>query len=202
MAWNPNSIAGLTYINNEQDYSYRENLIALSGNGGLSDGAVGASFSYDDTAFGGVPTGIFKMLATCAVNPFDQDGTIPSGRYVQLRLGVIRELGRDYQSTFSSPSTNYGQITAFSASMRGSGALNFGDQYAGTDLGLPWDTSVNAAPTPYLLRPTPLHWPGQDDNEAVPTIWLQSEIDVVSFGFTVQSQSADVLVSFSVTGWA
>jgi hypothetical protein len=199
MAWNPSSIAGLTPIDNGQEYDYRETEVALAGTGGLSDGAVSASFAYDDTAFGGVPAGVFKTLATCAVNPFDQDGTIPSGEYVQLQLTILRALGRDYRTPSSA--SNYGQITAFTASMRGVGPVRLANRFDGTDLALPWDTSVNVPPAPYLMRPTPLTWTGQDDNDAIPTIWLQRELDVVSFAFTAHSQSADVLVSFSVVGW-
>lgn len=209
MSWDPSTIAGLTRVN-ETDFEYRQNLISLSGDGGLGQPAVEGDFTYDDTAWGKVPAGLFKTLASCAVNPDPPpDGTWYSGKYVQLQLTLVQEMGRDYgEGAFGFPGagSNGGAITAFHVSMRGIGTLRAANDIDGADFSdsLPFVTPPGGAavPTPYLLRPTTLTWPGQDaSNQAVKTIWLQSEIDVVTFGFSVVSNSVNSVIGFGAIGW-
>lgn len=211
MSWDPSTIAGLTRVN-ETDFEYRQNLISLSGDGGLGQPAVEGDFTYDDTAWGNVPAGLLKTLASCAVNPDPPpDGAWYSGKYVQLQLAFVQEMGRDYGESapsFPGSGSNGGSITAFHVSMRGIGTLRAANNFDGTDFGgaLPFVTPAggggDVVPRPYLLRPTALSWPGQDaSNQAVKTIWLQSEIDVVMLGFSVVSNSVNSGIGFTAIGW-
>lgn len=180
MAWNPNAIAGLASINNQQEFDYRSNQIVPAGGGG--------DFSYDDTAWGNVPKGLFNTLATCAVNPDPPPtGTWYSGKYVQLLLGFIASM--------------HGYVTAFNLSMHGLGALRVANWTDGSDFAASLPLAFSGYV--YLLRPTTLSWLGQDSsNDANKTIWLQSEIDVVTFGFSVGSiTQLNSQVAFIAQGW-
>lgn len=204
--WDPSTIAGLEWVN-QTDFEYRTNQIALAGTGGLGESGTEGDFAYDDTAWGKVPDGLFRTLATCAVNPYPPpDGTWYSGEYVQLQLGFVNQLGRDY-STLGATGTNGGAITALHVSMAGYGALSIANEDDGSDLvaSLPYTTAGRFGHLDYLLRPASLpalHWPGQDDNQAVRTIWRQSEVHgPVAITFGVVSNSVEAEMQFYATGW-
>lgn len=206
--FNARDLAGLTALS-AQSFQYRSNAISLSGLGRASDPPVTASFSYDDTAFGAVPDGILKTLASCAVaaSPY-------SGEYVQLTItDAIRALGHRPYLFGSSPVglnvTAGGQITAFSVGMPGT--LDLADLPQCNAAGglvtvaseLPITVSSLGGPAMMLLRPTALTWPGQDPaNEANRTIWKVGEVAKAAIGFSVSgAQALDSQITLTATGW-
>lgn len=201
--WDPSSL-GLTSIGS-QSYSYRSNIIALSGSGATADAFVDADFSYDDTAFGRVPVGVLRTLTSCAV----YQGSDPSGRYVQLKLEAIDMLGRDASGLDPVPPHRYGTVESFTAEMAGFGAVDLvvaeGNEFSGeifSDI-VPWDVAdFNSGPTLYLMRPTALSWSGQWSRNAFNrTIWEISEVGIVTADFSVNSQSADLVMTYTANGY-
>ena len=195
--WDPYDIDGLTQIG-DYAYGYRQNQCMLSGAG---------VFSFDDTAWGNVPEGICKTISTCAVKPYDAEGSSwVSGEYVQIYLGFVNEMGRNYSSTASSPPRSTGTLSSFHASMSGFGSLlapNEDDGSNFTGITTPAGSGGPFVPFVYLLRPTALAWPGQDvSNDANKTIFLQSEIDLVTLGFTIASISVSEEIFFQAYGWS